>query len=414
MPDDLHRLLDGAPRFRATSRVRAHRLTEARNWRTANGSDLDAAAGDWLLTDADDGSGREWTVAGGVFDRSYARLPDGSYRKTATVEAVRLDAPLDVPTLEGTSVAAAGDWLVRGVDGELWPVDDEHFRTHYTPDTRTVLDEWHDDDPRHVNADMVPPRRRGLEAAAMGSQVRSELLQATYLLVLVASPAATFVLRSVGAADGTTDAVGAILLVAALAIRLGRQYRAPDGSWVRARRDLEEERSRAWRRAVTGAAEAGDSVRCRALGAAGVDERWAAYRRFRIADQVDWMTRRGGEHGRAATRMRWLQGTLAVVALVAAVAQATQLQQTPVVNLVVALLAATEAWSQFRRSAFIASSYTVTAGELRTQQARRPATETELAEVVDTVERLLERELWTWVAISSTAVLTERRRAPAA
>ena len=124
--------------------------------------------------------------------------------------------------------------------------------------------------------------------------------------------------------------------------------------------------------------------------------------------------RRGGEHGRAATRMRWLQGTLAVVALVAAVAQATQLQQTPVVNLVVALLAATEAWSQFRRSAFIASSYTVTAGELRTQQARRPATETELAEVVDTVERLLERELWTWVAISSTAVLTERRRAPAA
>lgn len=410
MPDDLDRLLVDAPRFRALEPIRAQQLVEARRWRTANGSDLDAAAGDWLLTDGR----REWTVAAGVFDRSYAPLPDGTFRKSAPVEAVRLTTAVDVPTLEGVSAAVAGDWLLRGVDGELWPVDDGHFRRRYTPDTGTELAGWHDDDPRRVNAEIVPPRFRHLEEAATGTQLRSELFQAGYLLVLVAAPAATFLQRLLGIEVAVVDGTAAVLLVAALLTRLAKQYRAPDAGWIRARRDLETARSAAWRRAVTGLTVPGDSVRADAVGSAGVIARWDCYRRFRITDQIDWMTRRGREHSRAATRMRWLQNVLAAVALAAAVFQIWSVEPIPVVGLMVALLAAAEAWSQFRRSAFIAASYRATADELVRLRDLEPAGEPELAAAVGEVEHLLERELWTWVAISSAAVLTERTPAHAA
>lgn len=410
MSDDLHRLLDGAPRYRATTRVRAQRLVGARTWRTANGSDLDAAAGDWLLTDGR----REWTVDADVFARSYERLADGTFRKSTTVQAVQLDEAVDVPTLEGVSAAVAGDWLLRGVEGELWPVGDDHFRSRYAPDTGSELASWHDDDPRTVNAEIVPPRLRHLERAAAHTQRRSEWLQAGYLLTLVATPAVTYLQRSSGVAEEIVNRTAAVLLVVALLVRLGRQYRAPDGSWIRARRDLEAARSAAWSRAMTGATVPGDSVRGHAVGTAGVAERWRCYRRFRITDQIAWFTHRGGRHARAATRMRWLQGGLALLALAAAVFQAWWFEPVPVVGLMVALLAAAEAWSQFRRSAFIAASYRTTADELRRLRDREPAGEPELAEAVGAVEHLLERELWTWVAISSTAVLTERARGPAA
>lgn len=410
MADDLHPLLDGAPRYRAAAPVHAQRLVEGRRWRTENGSDLDAAAGDWLLTDGR----REWTVAAGVFDRSYDPLPDGTFRRSAPVEAVRLTADLDVPTLEGVSAAVAGDWLVRGVDGELWPVDDGHFRRRYTPDTGSELAGWREEDPRRVNAEIVPPRFRHLEQDAEGTQLRSELIQAGYLLVLVAAPSASYLQRLAGVEAGVVNRTAAVLLVIALITRLVKQYRAPDAGWIRSRRDIETERSKAWRRAVSGATVTGDSVRADAVGSAGVAARWRCYRQFRITDQVDWMTRREGEHARAATRMRRLQGILAVVALGAAVFQAWWFEPIPVVGLMVALLAAVEAWSQFRRSAFIAASYRSTAAGLRALRDHSPATEPELAKVVDEVEHLLERELWTWVAISSAAVLTERTPAPAA
>jgi hypothetical protein len=36
-----------------------------------------------------------------------------------------------IPTLEGTMLANVGDWLVRGVQGELYPVKPEIFQTTY-------------------------------------------------------------------------------------------------------------------------------------------------------------------------------------------------------------------------------------------------------------------------------------------
>jgi hypothetical protein len=76
----------------------------------------------------------EWTVEADIFARTYRRLPDGRFTKDATVDAVRTEQALDVPTREGVARAEPGDWVLRGVDGELWTVTDDYFRTHYADD----------------------------------------------------------------------------------------------------------------------------------------------------------------------------------------------------------------------------------------------------------------------------------------
>jgi hypothetical protein len=123
-------LLRGARRYRSTATVHATRLTEAHTWQTARGSDLTGRAGDWRVTDGVE----EWTVEAGIFARTYRQLPDGRYAKDATVDAVRTERPLDVPTLEGVARAEAGDWVLRSDDGELWTVTDAYFRSAYAPD----------------------------------------------------------------------------------------------------------------------------------------------------------------------------------------------------------------------------------------------------------------------------------------
>lgn len=38
---------------------------------------------------------------------------------------------LEIPTLEGVMYAGEGDWIIRGVKGELYPCKDEIFRATY-------------------------------------------------------------------------------------------------------------------------------------------------------------------------------------------------------------------------------------------------------------------------------------------
>lgn len=38
---------------------------------------------------------------------------------------------LDIPTLEGVMRANAGDWIIRGVNGEFYPCRDDIFRQTY-------------------------------------------------------------------------------------------------------------------------------------------------------------------------------------------------------------------------------------------------------------------------------------------
>lgn len=48
-----------------------------------------------------------------------------SYEKTVPTDMVQIDAPFEVETLEGTMTADAGDFLARGPEGELYPVDED-------------------------------------------------------------------------------------------------------------------------------------------------------------------------------------------------------------------------------------------------------------------------------------------------
>lgn len=40
---------------------------------------------------------------------------------------------LSIPTLEGTMTASAGDWIIRGVKGELYPCKPDIFVATYDP-----------------------------------------------------------------------------------------------------------------------------------------------------------------------------------------------------------------------------------------------------------------------------------------
>ena len=60
-------------------------------------------------------------------------LPDnpGRYTKVTITEAVQMPEPFSVTTLEGTVKGRAGDWLAKGIHGELYPIADEVFQESY-------------------------------------------------------------------------------------------------------------------------------------------------------------------------------------------------------------------------------------------------------------------------------------------
>lgn len=54
-------------------------------------------------------------------------------KKPLIIEAEQLTEETYIDTLEGTMKANAGDWLIKGVNGELYPCKDEIFRKSYVP-----------------------------------------------------------------------------------------------------------------------------------------------------------------------------------------------------------------------------------------------------------------------------------------
>lgn len=56
-------------------------------------------------------------------------------KKPVTINAWRYDgtAPLSIKTLEGTTVASPGDWIIIGIEGETYACKDTVFRASYEP-----------------------------------------------------------------------------------------------------------------------------------------------------------------------------------------------------------------------------------------------------------------------------------------
>ncbi len=68
-----------------------------------------------------------------LFNRTYKRAGKGLFRKRTDVKLryFTLDHAVMVETLEGPQLAQPGDWIVQGLDGELWPVEKEKAREKY-------------------------------------------------------------------------------------------------------------------------------------------------------------------------------------------------------------------------------------------------------------------------------------------
>lgn len=64
-------------------------------------------------------------------DTSVDELDFDLYQKTKPAEAVQIDRPFQVVTLEGTFDAKAGDYLMRGPAGELYSCDQAIFDDTY-------------------------------------------------------------------------------------------------------------------------------------------------------------------------------------------------------------------------------------------------------------------------------------------
>jgi hypothetical protein len=115
-------------RFRRTGAVTARHLDKPWTWKTQSGQTLHAQTGDWLVTDSKGGS---WSVRDDIFHSTHRQVGDDSWERTGFVMARPARAGEVVHTLEGTVVAAEGDWVVKGDHGEQWPVPKDDFARRY-------------------------------------------------------------------------------------------------------------------------------------------------------------------------------------------------------------------------------------------------------------------------------------------
>lgn len=54
-------------------------------------------------------------------------------KKPVVVEAYQVDKEMYIETLEGTLKASPGDWIIKGVNGELYPCKPDIFEKTYRP-----------------------------------------------------------------------------------------------------------------------------------------------------------------------------------------------------------------------------------------------------------------------------------------
>lgn len=54
-------------------------------------------------------------------------------KKPVVIEAVKAKLPIKIPTLEGVMQANTGDWIIRGIKGELYPCKPDIFNLTYEP-----------------------------------------------------------------------------------------------------------------------------------------------------------------------------------------------------------------------------------------------------------------------------------------
>jgi hypothetical protein len=116
-------------RFRRTGTVIAEQRSEPWSWTTRSGDTVSAGAGDWRVRESDDGDA--WSVRDDLFRARYEHINGNRWRRHGLVTARPAHPGEVIETLEGTVTAAEGEWIVRGEQGEQWPVPPDEFARRY-------------------------------------------------------------------------------------------------------------------------------------------------------------------------------------------------------------------------------------------------------------------------------------------
>ena len=68
---------------------------------------------------------------GGMSADSELPAPQKAVKKPIPVDVRRMPVAFTVETLEGLMEGKAGDWLITGIDGEVYPCDADIFARSY-------------------------------------------------------------------------------------------------------------------------------------------------------------------------------------------------------------------------------------------------------------------------------------------
>jgi len=117
-------------RARGIEAVKA-KLADADGAIAAEGGELRYRAGQHYIVDY--ANGDRAAVDRRIFERTYKRRFDGKYEKRRDVVLHYFTLPYaaTVETLEGEKIARPGDWIMRGVIGELYPMSADVGRSKY-------------------------------------------------------------------------------------------------------------------------------------------------------------------------------------------------------------------------------------------------------------------------------------------
>jgi hypothetical protein len=118
----------GWRRFRRTGTVTARQRWEPWSWTSESGETMSASAGDWEVTDA---GRRSWSVRDDAFRASYTHTDGNRWQRSGVMLARPAVNGETIESLEGPTVAAATDWVIKGTQGEQWVVPGDTFARKY-------------------------------------------------------------------------------------------------------------------------------------------------------------------------------------------------------------------------------------------------------------------------------------------
>jgi hypothetical protein len=113
--------------FTRVGTVAAEHRNTPWTWTSQSGQTMQANPGDWQV----EAGGQTWSVRDNIFQNSYEHIDGNQWRRRGNVFARPAQPDETIETPEGPATAFEGDWVVRGADGEEWPVPACEFAERY-------------------------------------------------------------------------------------------------------------------------------------------------------------------------------------------------------------------------------------------------------------------------------------------